>query len=106
MMLALGKLDKKRNFLYYYIHDYQESLFKESLLTVIWGKNQERGRHRTYSFSDPEDMREKLNNLLSRKIREGYHVYYSYPDLKEILSDIGASRVLKEKIERGRREVS
>ncbi len=108
MMLALGKLDKNKNFRYYYIHDYQESLFKEFLLTVIWGKNQERGRHRIYSFRDSQEMRNKLNVLLTRKIREGYHIYYSYPDLKEILSDIGASRRLKERIERDRkrREVS
>ena len=100
-MLALGKLDRRRkNFLYYYIHDYQESLFNEFLLTVIWGKNQERGRHRVYSFKKVEDMRDKLNALLIRKMREGYHIYYSYPDLKEILSDIGVSKVIKEKIEK------
>ncbi len=109
MMLALGKLDRNsKNFLYYYIHDYQESLFdNEYLLTVIWGRNQEKGRYRVYGFGSDEELRAKVKSLLGKKIREGYHVYYSYPNLQKILSDIDISQALREKIGTNRgREVS
>ena len=85
MMCALGKLNDKGDFLYYYIHDYQGSLFGEFCLTVIWGKNQGRGRQITYTFKNHADFQKKLRSLLENKMRNGYSVFYSYPLLESLI---------------------
>ena len=85
MICALGKLNEKGDFLYYYIHDYQGSLFGEFCLTVIWGKNQGIGRQKSYTLANHAEYQRKIRLLIEKKIRSGYSVFYTYPDLKALL---------------------
>ncbi|GEM_PF-3488644 len=85
MICALGKLNERGDFLYYYIHDYQGNLFGDFCITVIWGKNQRAGRQKTYTFSNHAEYQRKIRLLIEKKIKSGYSVFYTYPNLESLL---------------------
>lgn len=63
---------------FYSIHDRQPSLFGEYAFTVIWGRALRKGREKVYTFSSRDELDEKLRELISTRIDEGYRVLYSY----------------------------
>lgn len=78
MIILLRKTTPKGNHFYYTLHDRQAGLFQEYTLTAIWGSSPDGGREKVYSFSNPEKLDEKLRELISRRLRSGYKVLYSY----------------------------
>jgi len=79
MFLALGKINKDGGFQYYYLHDYQGTLFSRPGVTAIWGRNNGAGRQKNYTFDNYNEMISKLSRILKKRIESGYRMFYSYP---------------------------
>jgi predicted DNA-binding WGR domain protein len=79
MMLAFFKKDQDNTLRYYYIHDYQGSLLTPFTFTTIWGKSMRMGRKDEYSFETRNTMDKKLREIVRRRARDGYSLFYSYP---------------------------
>ena len=79
MMLAFYKNNTKEETQYYYIHDYQASLFSPYCLTVIWGKDLHQGRKKEYIFESRAGMELKIRNIVKKRVIENYKLLYSYP---------------------------
>lgn len=89
----MNKSDETR---YYYIHNYQGHLFSPYTITVIWGKNQSQGKEKSFSFESAGEMNEKINELSSQKLKQGYKLLYTYPPgnkYQHIFSDLQAQLV-------------
>lgn len=78
MIILLRKTTPKGSHYYYTLHDRQTGLFELYTLTTMWGSTPDGGRERVYSFSSPEELDEKLRELIHRRLRAGYTVLYSY----------------------------
>jgi predicted DNA-binding WGR domain protein len=78
MIILLRKTTPKGSHFYYTLHDRQSGLFELYTLTTMWGSTPEGGREKVYSFSSPEELDEKLRELITRRLRSGYSVLYSY----------------------------
>lgn len=63
---------------YYTIHDYQPGLFASYTLTIIWGPYMETGRRKVYTFETRRKMDTKLRDLVKRRFKNGYTLFYSY----------------------------
>lgn len=83
MLLALYKMNKSKEMDYYYIHNYQDHLFSPHTFTAIWGKNQGRGREKSFTFDSEDEMHEKINDLFYKKVKQGFKLLYSYPPQNE-----------------------
>jgi predicted DNA-binding WGR domain protein len=83
MMLAFYKKSNKGELFYYYIHDYQGTLFSKSCITVIWGEGIKPGRKKEYSFDNDEDLDKKVREILKLRVKEGYKLLYSYPHIND-----------------------
>ena len=79
MMLAFYKRMEADELRYYYVHDYQGGLFSPFALTIIWGREHERGRRKEYGFENRRAMERKIREILKTRAREGYKLLYSYP---------------------------
>lgn len=79
MMIALYRITKTGQMDYYYIHDYQGNLFSPYTFTVIWGKDLNTGKERSFTFSTRIEMDEKLRELFNKRVKDGYKLLYSYP---------------------------
>jgi predicted DNA-binding WGR domain protein len=96
MLIALYKMNKSDEMDYYYIHNYQGHLFSPYTFTAIWGKNQGKGREKSFSFDSEDDMHEKINELFLRKLKQGFKLLYSYPprgEYQELFSSISSQLV-------------
>ncbi|MFP4484627.1 MAG: WGR domain-containing protein [Spirochaetaceae bacterium] len=78
MLITFYRSDSSDEVHFYSIHDRQPSLFGDHAFTVIWGRALRRGREKVYTFSTREELDDKLRELISTRIREGYRVLYSY----------------------------
>ena len=91
MLIALYKLNESDEMNYYYIHNYQGHLFSPHTFTAIWGKNQGRGREKSFTFDSDVEMHEKIYELFSKKLKQGFKLLYSYPpqnEYQDILVDL------------------
>ncbi len=78
MLITFYRSDSSDEPHFYSIHDRQPSLFGEHAFTVIWGRALRKGREKVYTFTSRDELDEKLRELISIRIREGYRVLYSY----------------------------
>jgi predicted DNA-binding WGR domain protein len=79
MLIALYRMNKSNEMDYYYIHNYQGHLFSPHTFTAIWGKNQGRGREKSFTFDSEVDMTTKINDLFRQKLRQGFKLLYTSP---------------------------
>lgn len=78
MIILLRKTTPKGSHYYYTLHDRQTGLFEMYTLTTMWGSTPDGGREKVYSFSSSNELDEKLQELISRRLKSGYKVLYSY----------------------------
>jgi hypothetical protein len=78
-MLAFYKASTKQKTQYYYIHDYQASLFSPHCLTIIWGKDLQQGRKKEFIFETRAEMDRKIREIVKKRVLENYKLLYSYP---------------------------
>lgn len=78
MIVTLFKTGKDGRLLYYSIHDRQQTLSDPYTLTSAWrtGNGKEREKH--YSFDCLAHMDTMIRSLLSRRIKAGYKLLYSF----------------------------
>ncbi|MCD6123144.1 MAG: hypothetical protein J7K04_15005 [Spirochaetales bacterium] len=88
MFIALGRMDKNGDFHYYYIHDYQGNLFSKIGVTAIWGINSSKGRQKSYTFENYNEMMKKISGILEKRIKSGYKMFYCYPKNSKLSSMI------------------
>lgn len=81
MMIAFYKKNNKEELQYYYIHDYQGTLFSKNCITVIWGKGIKPGRKKEYVFDNDNELDKKVREILKLRVKEGYKLLYSYPQI-------------------------
>jgi predicted DNA-binding WGR domain protein len=79
MMIALYKINTYNETHYYYIHDYQGHLFSPFTFTAIWGHSQTKGREKSFTFESEQEMKDKISELIFKRLKEGYKLLYSYP---------------------------
>ena len=79
MLIALYKMNKSNEMSYYYIHNYQGHLFSPHTFTAIWGKNQGKGREKSFTFDSEQEMHDKINELFINKLRDGFKLLYTSP---------------------------
>ena len=80
-MLAFYKRIRAHELRYYYVHDYQGSLFAPFAITAIWGRDSRKGRKTEYGFDSRGEMDRKIREILKRRARDGYRLLYSYPSI-------------------------
>jgi len=78
-MLAFYKRGSGNQLQYYYLHDYQGSLYAQHAFTTIWGRGARGGRKVEHSFESSGEMDKKIRDIVRRRIREGYRLFYAYP---------------------------
>ncbi|MFO7729556.1 MAG: hypothetical protein R6V86_02215 [Spirochaetia bacterium] len=78
MIILLRKTTPSGIHYYYTLHDRQTGLFEHYTLTTMWGSSPDGGRQKVYSFSSNGELDKKLRQLMSRRLRSGYKVLYSY----------------------------
>jgi len=78
MIVTLMKHGKDGRLLYYTIHDRQQSLTSLHALTTLFRTGSGREREKHYDFETLADMDVMIRALLSRRIRDGYRVLYSW----------------------------
>jgi predicted DNA-binding WGR domain protein len=77
-MITLYRVDEPETIRYYSISDRQGHLFYDHTFTASWGVALAAGRERVYVFDSRRDMDNKLQELIRRRIRDGYRVLYTY----------------------------
>ena len=83
MVLAFYKKTDDDELLYYYIHDYQGTLFSRYCITAIWGKGVKPGKKKDFIFEDTDEMDNKVREILNKRVKEGYKLLYSYPHIND-----------------------
>ncbi|MDA8411142.1 MAG: hypothetical protein M0001_12215 [Treponema sp.] len=78
MIVTLMKHGKDGRLLYYTIHDRQQSLTSPHALTTLFRTGSGRERERHYDFETLSRMDAMIRSLLSRRIRDGYRLLYSW----------------------------
>ncbi len=78
MMITLYKTDQQGRIHYYSINDRQTHLFSPFVVTVNWGHALSAGREKVYVLSSRQEMDQKLQELIQRRVRRGYRVLYSF----------------------------
>ena len=78
-MLAFYKRGRADQLQYYYLHDYQGTLYAQHAFTTLWGKGERQGRKAEHSFEDSGEMDRKIRDIVRRRIRDGYRLFYAYP---------------------------
>ncbi|SRR6056297_376105 len=78
MIILLRKTTPRGSHFYYTLHDRQSGLFDLYTLTTLWGPSPDGGREKIYSFSTRQELDKKLQEIVSRRLRSGYKVLYSY----------------------------
>jgi hypothetical protein len=97
MLLALYREDKDQQLFYYYMHDYQGSLFTKYSFTAQWGREFDRGRKKDYYFASRREKDRKLRQILRRRALQGYRLFYSYPSMnsyKILFDDIKVKKTV------------
>ena len=59
MVLAFYKKTDDDELLYYYIHDYQGTLFSRYCITAIWGKGVKPGKKKDFIFEDKDQKKKE-----------------------------------------------
>jgi hypothetical protein len=101
-MLAFYKKSDSGDLLYYYIHDYQGTLFSKSCITVIWGEGIKPGRKKEFSFENDDDFDKKVREILKKRVKENYKLLYSYPhinDYKKLFEEFETTETKNIKLE-------
>ena len=78
MIVTLMKHGKDGRLLYYTIHDRQQSLTSPHALTTLFRTGSGREREKHYDFASLAEMDSMIRPLLSKRIRDGYRVLYSW----------------------------
>lgn len=78
MIVTLMKHGKDGRLLYYTIHDRQQSLTSPYALTTLFRSGGGREREKHYDFENLAAMDAMIRSLLSRRIRDGYRLLYSW----------------------------
>ncbi|HUX42970.1 MAG TPA: hypothetical protein VMV83_17525 [Rectinemataceae bacterium] len=78
MIVTLMKHGKDGRLLYYTIHDRQQSLTSPHALTTLFRTGSGREREKHYDFASLAEMDAMIRSLLSKRIRDGYRVLYSW----------------------------
>ena len=77
-MITLYKTDQQGRIHYYSINDRQTHLFSPYAITVNWGHALSAGREKVYALADRHEMDQKLQELIQRRVEQGYRVLYSF----------------------------
>ena len=78
MMITFYKTDSARRLYYYCISDRQWHLFAPYSFTVSWGVALTQGREKTFAFETEQEKQQKLQQVISERVRAGYKVLYTY----------------------------
>jgi hypothetical protein len=78
MMITLVKITPPKKVYYYHIHDWQGDLFSPYALSVSWGLDLRKSRRREYVFDTRKEMDLFLRKLISKRLKSGYKVLYTY----------------------------
>ena len=78
MIVTLMKHGKDGRLLYYTIHDRQQSLHFPHSLTTLFRTGSGRERERHYDFATLAEMDAMIRSLLSKRVRDGYRLLYSW----------------------------
>ena len=92
MMITFYKTDASRRLYYYCISDRQRHLFARHSLTVSWGVALTHGRERTLIFATEEEKQQKLQRVISGRVKAGYKLLYTYFRRREYGNLQGALR--------------
>lgn len=91
-MITFYKTDATRRLYYYCISDRQRHLFAPHSFTVSWGVALTQGRERTFTFATEGEKQQKLQQVISGRVKAGYKVLYTYFRRREYGSLQGALR--------------
>ncbi len=77
-MITLYRASADGGLRYYTIHNRQRHLFSKHSFAVSWGAHLSTGRERLYTFDSQSEMEDKLQQIVSQRLKSGYKVLYSY----------------------------
>jgi hypothetical protein len=78
MIVTLFKQGKDGRLLYFTVHDRQQSLTSVYALTSAFRMGNGREREKHYDFDTLAEMDGMIRTLLSRRIKDGYRLLYSW----------------------------